>query len=255
MGFRMRFSVRLGAAVSMSLLASTFFAPTAGAQFVGNDGTSGISHGGAPTTSAAFSSATDTSPLARLTRTKKGRDLKEWVRWLGDDDPTRRLQAVKSLGDSNDPEAVDYLVEAVGDADPRIEAKAVEYLGKLHAADSTQFLVQKLFTVGTSDELRHLIVMTLGKIGDSRASRPILQFVQAETNEDIRSCGIYAIGEIGDMSIRDDLKRFIEVENDPRLKWLAKDALKKIATRQPPPEKKDSPFPTALEAALATDQH
>ena len=48
--------------------------------------------------------------------------------------------------------------------------KAVDYLGKLHAADSTQFLIQKLVTVGTKDRLRHRIVMTLGKIGDPRAS-------------------------------------------------------------------------------------
>lgn len=251
----MRFRLRLEAAVLPSLLASALFAATAAAQYIGSGTTSGISHGGAPpTTSAAFSSATDTSPLARLNRTKKGRDLKEWVRWLGDDDPARRLQAVKSLGDSNDPAAIDYLVEAVGDDDPRVQAMAVDYLGRLHAADSTQFLIQKLFTVGTRDELRHLIVMTLGKIGDPRASRPILQYVQAERDEDIRACGIYAIGEIADVSMRDDLKRFIEVEDDPRLKRIASDALKKIATRQPPPVKRDSPFPTALEAALSTER-
>ena len=65
-----------------------------------------------------FSSAGDSGVQARYNKAKKGTDLQEWVRRLGDDDPERRLEAVKSLGDSNDPKAVDYLVQAVGDSDP-----------------------------------------------------------------------------------------------------------------------------------------
>jgi len=250
----MRFDPRLAAVLWLSMLAAALSAGSASAQFSASGGTDGgPSSVGPPTTNNVFSSSNDTSPLGRLTRTKRGRDLHEWVRWLGDENPTRRLEAVKSLGDSNDPEAIDYLVEAVGDSDPRVEAKAVDYLGRLHAADSTQVLIQKLFMVGTPDELRHRIVMTLGKIGDPRASLPILHYVEGETDKDVRGCGIFAIGEIGDVTIQDDLKRFSEIENDPRLKRLARDALKKIATRQPPPSKKDSPFPTALEAALSTE--
>jgi HEAT repeats len=251
----MRFGTSLGKAAWLSLLAAALSAGSASAQFSASGGSSGGSSVGPPTTNDVFSSGSDGSSLGRLNRTKRGRNLNEWIRWLGDDNPARRLEAVKSLGDSNDPAAIDYLVEAVGDADPRVEAKAVDYLGKLHAADSTQFLIQKLFTVGTRDELRHRIVMTLGKIGDPRASLPILHYVEGEEDEDIRGAGIYAIGEIGDVSIRDALKRFSEVEDDPLLKRLAHEALTKIATRQPPPKPKDaSPFPTALEAALSTER-
>jgi len=165
--------------------------------------------------SSVFSSAGDTSVQSRYNKAKKGANLNEWVKRLGDDDPAKRLDAVKSLGDSSDPKAIDYLIQAVNDPDPRVEAKAVDYLGKLHAADSTPFLVQKLFTVGTKDKLRQRIVMTLGKIGDPRASHPLLQYVMQDGNADIRGCGIYAIGEIADQSIREELKRFAEVESDP----------------------------------------
>ncbi len=205
--------------------------------------------------SSMFSSAGDTSVQNRYNKAKKGSSIPEWARRLNDPDANIRLDAVKSFGDSNDPKAIDYLIGAVGDPDPRIEAKAVDYLGKLHAADSTPFLVQKLFTVGTKDKLRHRILMTLGKIGDPRASRPILQFVEQSRDADTRGAGIYAIGEIGDMSIHQDLSAFTEGEGDPRLKRLASDALMKIATRQPPPKPRDpSSFPTALEAALEVEK-
>ena len=206
--------------------------------------------------SSVFSSAGDSSVQSRYNKAKKGANISEWVKRLGDDDPDKRLDAVKSLGDSNDAKAIDYLIQAVNDTDPRVEAKAVDYLGRLHAADSTPFLIQKLFTVGTKDKLRQRIVMTLGKIGDPRAGHPLLQYVMQDGgNADIRGAGVYAIGEIADQSIRDELKRFSEVEEDPRIKRLADEALIKIATRQPPPVTRNpASFPTALDAALATER-
>jgi HEAT repeat protein len=203
-----------------------------------------------------FGSSGDHSVTSRYNKAKKGANLTEWVKRLGDDDPDKRLDAVKSLGDSNDPNAIDYLIQAVNDPDPRVEAKAVDYLGKLHAGDATPFLIQKLFTVGTKDQLRQRIVMTLGKIGDPRASLPLLQFVKQEEHPaDLRGAGIYAIGEIGDQTIRQELEQFNETEEDPRLKRLTSDAIYKIATRQVAPAPKNpSSFPTALEAALSTEK-
>jgi HEAT repeat protein len=244
----MRHPQLLRAAAALGLLLLALGPTRAAAQYGGGGSIPGSS-------SDLFSSAGDSNVVSRYNKAKKGANLSEWVRRLADDDPERRLEAVKSLGDSNDPKAIDYLVQAVGDGDPRIEAKAVDYLGKLHAADATPFLIQKLFTVGTKQKLRHRILMTLGKIGDPRASRPILQYVMQDPNLDTRGAGIYAIGEIGDQSIRDDLKRFSEIEEDARLKQLAQDALIKIALRQTTEAPKEpASFPTALEAALSTER-
>ena len=187
-------------------------------------------------------------------KAQHGASIAEWAKRLNDDDPTKRLDAVKSFGESNDPKAVDYLVQAVNDPDPRVEAKAVDYLGRLHAADSTMFLIQKLFTVGTRDKLRQRIVMTLGKIGDPRATKPLLQYVSQDVNTDIRGAGIYAIGEIADKSVSEELQRFSDQQTDPRLKRLAHEALAKVSTRVPAPSTRSSPFPTALEAALSTER-
>jgi len=210
---------------------------------------------GVPGAGSVFSSAGDSGVQSRYNKAKKGANLNEWIKRLGDDDPDKRLDAVKSLGDSGDPKSVDYIVQAVGDSDPRIQAKAIDYLGKLRAADSTPFLIQKLFTVGTKPPLRHRILVALGKIGDARASRPILQYVMQDGNRDVRGTGIFAIGEIGDQSIRDDLQQFRDHEEDPMLQRLCSEALIKIATRQPPAVAKDpSALPTALDAALQTDR-
>ena len=53
----------------------------------------------------------------------------------------------------------------------------------------------------------------------------------------------------------DKVSKEITVEEDPRIKRLADEALIKIATRQPPPVTRNpASFPTALDAALATDR-
>lgn len=239
----MRFVSSPRATVWLPLIAAVLLASPASAQY------------GVPGAGSVFSSAGDSGVQQRYNKAKKGQNLNEWVKRLGDDDPDKRLEAVKSLGDSGDPKAVDYIVQAVGDSDPRIQAKAVDYLGKLRASDSTPFLVQKLFTVGTKQPLRHRILVSLGKIGDARASQPILQYVMQDANRDTRGTGIYAIGEIGDQSIRDELQQFRDHEDDPMLQRLCSEALIKIATRQPPPNAKDpSSLPTALDAALQTDR-
>src|SRR5262245_25578085 len=211
-------------------------------------------HGFGLGTNDLVSSGGGQSPEERYQKAAHGANISDWAKRLNDDDPSKRLDAVKSFGESNDPKAIDYLIQAVNDPDPRVEAKAVDYLGRLHAADSTMFLIQKLFTVGTRDRLRQRIVMTLGKIGDPRASKPLLQYVSQDVNPDIRGAGIFALGEIADKSISEELQRFSDGQSDPRLKRLASEALAKVSTRVPAPATKMSPFPTALEAALATER-
>jgi HEAT repeat protein len=245
----MRYPKTLRAAGLVVLLLAV--APRAHAQYGGGRGGESL----LGSSNDVFSSAGDSGVVSRYNKAKNGSNLQEWVRRLGDDDPENRLEAVKSLGNSNDPKAIDYLVQAIGDSDPRIEAKAVDYLGRNHAVDATPFLIQKLFTVGTTQKLRHRILMSLGKIGDPRASEPILQYVMQDKNLDTRGAGIFAIGEIGDQSIREKLKLYAEIEENPALKQLANDALMKIALHPPaPPRKEPSAFPTALEAALSTEK-
>src|SRR6266849_11018247 len=48
----------------------------------------------------------------RMDKKKKGTNITEWVRRLRNDRPETRLEAVKSLGDSKDPKAIEHLVGA-----------------------------------------------------------------------------------------------------------------------------------------------
>jgi HEAT repeat protein len=210
---------------------------------------SGFGGGSSPTGLGQGDSLSD-----RYNKAKRGANIEEWVRRLGDDNPETRLEAVKSLGDSGDPKANDYLMQAAGDPDPRIQSKAIDYLGKIRATDATIFLIQRLFMTGTTDPLRHRILMALGKIGDSRASRPILEFLERDAAPDIRGTAIYAVGEIGDVTIRDDLERLRDREPHPRLKRLVTDALAKISARQPQRVEEAHAFPTALDAALKPER-
>ena len=65
----------------------------------------------------------------RVNRNKKGANITEWVRRLNNDRPETRLEAVKSLGNSKDPQAIEHLVNATADIDIRVKIKAIEYLG------------------------------------------------------------------------------------------------------------------------------
>ena len=73
----------------------------------------------------------------RVNRKKKGGNITEWVRRLQNDRPETRLEAVKSLGDSKDPKAIEHMMSATADGDIRVKVKAIEYLGTLRATDAT----------------------------------------------------------------------------------------------------------------------
>lgn len=235
------------------LLAATvaFIATPAGAQY-GGGGSSLADPDGGPL------GGTGSNVRQRYDKARKGSSITEFIdRLKEENDPEMRLEAVKSLGESGDEKAIDHLMQAANDKDPRIQAKAVEYLGSIRATSATLFLIQKLFVTGTPAPLRHRILYALGRIGDSKASRPILEFIERDVSPDVRGTGIYAIGEIGDRTIKEDLKRLREVEPDPRLQRLIDEALQKIAFRQPAPDAERrafNPFPSPLEAALAVEQ-
>jgi HEAT repeat protein len=158
-----------------------------------------------------------------------GGTVEQWGKRLDSDDARQRLLAVEDLGQSDDPHAVTYLLKAIDDRDLRIQARAIDYLGAHRASDATPLLVQKLYLKGAPDGLRQHVLTALGRIGDTTASRPILDFLSQEANPKLRGTGIYALGEIGDLSVQEDLRKIGDRENDPRLKGLVADALSKIA--------------------------
>lgn len=166
----------------------------------------------------------------RLQREQRGTDVEQFGKRLDSSDPAERIEAVEDLGLSSDSRAVNYLLKAVGDSDPRVQVLAVDFLGDRRNSDAAPLLVQKLFLTGAPQPFRLHLLAALGKIGDPRSSRPILDFISQESNADTRGTAIYTLGEIGDISVREDLRRVRDGENDPRVQKVADDVLGKLTS-------------------------
>ena len=180
-------------------------------------------------------------------RALDGTDVDQWGRRLDSTNVKDRLLAVEDLGQSDSPRAVTYLLKAIGDADLRVQSRAIDYLGSHRATDATPLLVQKLYLKGIPTGLRQHVLTALGRIGDPKASRPIVDYLSQEGNKDVRGTGIFALGEIGDITVQDDLRKMADQESDARLKNLVDEALTKI-TR--PPKQQYIPPPVAVDAPV-----
>jgi HEAT repeat protein len=163
-------------------------------------------------------------------------DLDESTKNLRDEDAATRLEAVKQLAASQDKKAIEHLIEATADLDPRVKIKAIDALGTLRAADATPVLVQMLYMRESEPWLKQRVLVSLGKIGDTRSARPISDFLARDLDMETRGTAIYALGEIGDPNSVPELKRIGDSTTDETLQRLVRDAIAKIEQRQVNPE-------------------
>ncbi len=171
----------------------------------------------------------------RYDKAKHGRSIFEWTRRLQDDDPVKRLDAVKSLADSGESAAIQYLVQATGDPDMRVKIKAIDSLGKLRATAATQVLVQYLFLRKTEPRVKQRILVALGMIADPRATDPILEYLKQNLTPEAKGTAIFSLGEIGSPKALADLKKVKQSSENPQLRLLASEAIAKINHRVDPP--------------------
>jgi HEAT repeat protein len=158
--------------------------------------------------------------------------IDEWSRDLANEDPLVRLKGVKMLSESTDAKAVPFLVQALGDPDLRVRAKAIDACATVRANDATPVLVQQLFIRGNEPELKQRILAALGKIGDPRASKPIMDFLGRDLDHATRGTAIYALGDIGDPESLEFLENLQGTEPHPTLKRLAREAVAKVHYQQ-----------------------
>jgi len=162
----------------------------------------------------------------------KGETIYEFARQIDSEDASERLKGVKSMSESTDPKAVEYLVQALGDPDMRVKAKAIDACGNLRAADATPVLIQQLFLRGTDPEVKQRILAALGKIGDQRASKPIEEYLGRDLDHATRGTAIYALGDIGDPVSIEFLQNIERTEPHPTIKRIAREAQAKIRHQQ-----------------------
>ena len=168
----------------------------------------------------------------RYERNTRGTSIDDFVRKLNSDDPAARLEGVKSLADSKDTKAIEYLLQALGDADMRVKAKAIDALGNLRATEATPVLIQHLFLRSTEPYVKQRILASLGKIGDGRAAKPIMEFLQRDLDPAMRGTAIFALGDIGSPEALETLAEIERTEEDAALQRLAREATSKVNYHQ-----------------------
>jgi hypothetical protein len=168
----------------------------------------------------------------RYERNTTGGSIDDYVRNLNSDDPAKRLQGVKSLTTSKDAKAIEYLLQAVGDQDVRVKAKAIDGLADLRATEATPVLIQQLFLRSTEPYVEQRILACLGKIGDQRATKPILEFLQQDLDPATKGTAIYALGDIGSPEAIAPLAEIERTEENATLQRLAREATAKVKYHQ-----------------------
>ena len=190
-------------------------------------------------------SGTPRSRLRDRYRTpQNSQKLSDNVRKLQSTDPEERLQAIRGFGELNEPKAIEYLVGAASDPDMSVRIKAIDTLGQIKAKEATSLLIQQLFMRDTDLGTKRRILACLGKIGDSRATGPIVDFLGRDIDPAARGNAIFALGDIGDTAAVPPLEA-IANDGDPMLRGLASEAIRKIRTR---------PAPAVVPPALAVDR-
>jgi hypothetical protein len=165
---------------------------------------------------------------------KKGANIAEWVKRLRSDRPETRLDAVKSLGDSKDPKAIQHLMGATEDVDIRVKVKAVEYLGNLRATDATPILAQQLFLRDVHPAVKRKVLVALGKIGDQRGAEPIMDFLRRNLDVPTKGTALFALREVGNDSVLTFLDDFARSDPSSPIRQLAAQAASDIRHRLSP---------------------
>jgi len=171
----------------------------------------------------------------RYEKPRQQQKLDDAIRKFGDEDVPTRLEGIEGLGQSaEDPKAIQYLMQGASDPEACVQAKSIDVLGDNKVKEATPLLVQQLFMRDTSLAAKQRILAALGKIGDPRATKPILDFLARDIDPTVRGSAIYALGDIGDKTAIPPLEKLAKNTTDDTLRGLAQSAIRKIEEKPGP---------------------
>jgi HEAT repeat protein len=173
--------------------------------------------------------------------------LDEAVRKFQDEDMQVRLEGIGELGNTDDrPKAIGYLMQGMTDDEPSIRLKSIDTLGSMRAEEAIPSLVQLLFLRDTDITTKRIVLVSLGKIGSDRATRPILDFLARDNEAPLAGNAIFSLGEIGDKQAIPPLQAIAARETaTPQLRALADASVRKI---------KEKPEPDVVPPALVAER-
>jgi HEAT repeats len=175
------------------------------------------------------------SPDQVVTEAKKG---------LADADPRVRAESLDKLRDLNDPKAHDLLMQGLVDPDIRVRIRAIDILGADQFPAAVPLMDQQLFLRDTPAIVKLHIVAALGRIGDSRGTLPVVEFLKEASDDASRGTAVFALGEIGDPRANDALIQTLTHDKSDMVRKLAQESLEKI----------DGELPTAHTAQLTAER-
>jgi HEAT repeat protein len=155
--------------------------------------------------------------------------IKEAKKRYADADPRVRVEGMERLRYvANANQANELLERGLNDMDARVRIKAIDVLGARAVNDVVQGMSQRLFLRETPAIEKLHLVAALGRIGDSRGTLPILQYLDQAADEDSRGTAVFALGEIGDPVSNDKLIQIVQNDPSAMVQKLAREALEKI---------------------------
>jgi HEAT repeat protein len=182
----------------------------------------------------------------RYDKPRQQQKLDDAIRKFGGEDVQERLEGVEGLGENaEDPKAIEYLVRGVADGDLSVRVKSIDVVGDAKVKAAVPLLVQQLFMRDTTLATKQHILAALGKIGDTHATKPILDFLARDIDPAIRASAIYALGDLGDRSALPTLEKLAKETTDQNLRGLTQAAIRRIEQK---------PAPAVVPPALAQDR-
>jgi HEAT repeat protein len=180
-------------------------------------------------------------PRQRLRRDKdqpqNRQQFDEALKKFRSDELPERLEGIAAMGKvEKEPRAIEYLLEASNDEDPTIRVKAIDTLGTMRASQATAALLQRIFMRDCDLQTKRRILAALGRIGDHRATPPLLDLLERDVPPELKASALYALGEIGDEEARPAIESYAHRDASDPLSPVGKAALAKLNGRPTPVE-------------------
>ena len=161
----------------------------------------------------------------------------EALRKFRSDDLPERLEGIAAMGTlDREPRAIEYLLEASNDPNPTVRVKAIDTLGTMRAEQATAPLLQRIFMRDCDVATKRRILAALGRIGDHRATGPLLELLDRDLPDDLKASALYALGEIGDEAARPTIEAYAARDASDPFSAVGKAALAKLNGRPAPVE-------------------
>lgn len=131
------------------------------------------------------------------------------------------------LGDLEVKEAVDVLINCLSDENNNVKFKAAIALGKIGDDKATKPLILKLKKKG-DPILKAEAIFALGQIGNMKSVQPIINAMNSDEDLFVKHRAVKALGKLGSKDAIRSLQSYAGIKRSSRLSFLAHEAIQDI---------------------------